>query len=132
MIQFHRTSNMTLLLDFDIAGLNNLAETFQSALMTGQATIQMMLNRSVINLKRSAQTLVTDVIIRLEGNEEVFAQTENGFVWLFSQEMLENAVWYFQEAVRLGNCYPAEFLYVKIPKNKKHKDFIFCEMLSET
>lgn len=78
-------------------------------------------------MKRRARTEFKGILIET-GKETMMLLQQGEPVWTIDREDLESAIDQLVRGESLGYVSPAEFMQVKIPKNKK-LDYVFCELV---
>lgn len=114
----------------DAGGAAVLADAFREALAGGRARLEVLFDFSVLTMKRAASSQSTHVEVALgDVAEPAFSRSPDGVSWILGHEDLESGIASLQAALNKRAFVPAEFLRVKVPKNKK-LDYIFAEFQS--
>ena len=130
VIKFHRDDKLSIWLTFNLAGLENLIKAFKGALRREVESINALMDMSVITLKKKATEKMVSIEIRL-GKSTLIAKHEEQIFWYFEKEVLEDAIGRLDRCLAENNFYPAEFIRVKVSKNKK-LDYIYCDLRNES
>jgi len=127
MIELDRSDGMSIWLRCDQGGLNQLLETFRSALRGEIPHLDARVDMSTMTLKRKSR--VRDASIRLQiGNETQLTRCEDDISWLISREDLESGLGRLERSAVEGFFSPAEFMRIQVRKNRK-LDYLYCEIV---
>lgn len=128
MIEFTRTSNTSIELKFDAAGLHSLIDAMRSVLARTTTTIEASFDMPIVTMKRSSPKKLLSLSVMLEA-ETTLAKREESVVWSLDAEDAESALTQLQNCQSIGFFSPSEFLRVQSRKNK-NMDWIYGEMVS--
>ncbi|HHX17358.1 MAG TPA: hypothetical protein GX727_00690 [Clostridium sp.] len=130
MIQLKREDAMSIKLLFDKEGLSHLLNSFKKVFIGELSIIDVQLDSAVITLKKRS---IENVSIKIEYTESSSTQIykqNNEIIWSLEQEDIEDAIYLLEQCIVEGYFSPAEFIRVKVPKNKK-LDYIYCELMED-
>lgn len=124
MIELSRQDRLSIQLKLNKAGLGALLGALVDA-STGEATrLDAIVDDSVFNSKRKSSTKSVSLKLML-GDDCVLSRGNEGVVWKLTLDDFESAVASLRHTIKEGWCFPAEFLQVKVPKNKD-LDTMYC------
>jgi hypothetical protein len=111
----------------DADGAALLSSAFREALAGGSVRVEVLLGRSVLTMKRDSriQGKAVEVVLG-DVAEPTLSLVRNDVVWVLGREDLEAGIESLENALQKHAFVPAEFLLVRVPKNKK-LDYIYAE-----
>ena len=132
MIKFYRIDNRSVNLCFDECGNEELSKMFTMLLKGNEVCLNVEFDMSIIRMKKSQSK---HCLIYVEMDNEIdgaeFNIEEEKIVWRIDNDYVEMCIEQFGTCKKNGFFFPAEFIYIKVPKNK-NLDCIYCEFIETT
>lgn len=131
MIKMIRDFSSSITMTFDEDGNKELLEGFKNALNpTVPGVIEVCFDKAVLTLKKHTIESVKVTILR-DGNVDysTIERVEDSIVWKLDEEDIDMGIEFFERSMQKGYFFPAEFIYAKIAKNKKHIDHMYCKRI---
>lgn len=131
MIKIFRQAKRAIYMEFDEDGNDNLIKMFRQIRDGKEFILNAELDMAVIKFKRSP-IKVYEIIV--ENDNEVDGSVillQNGKVmWKMDNEYVGMGLERFQECKEKGVFFPAEFIYIQVPKNKD-LDYMYCDFIND-
>jgi hypothetical protein len=111
-----------------MSGLDQLINVCKKVLRGGKESISVLMDMSVVTMKETSNEMEVSLTISIGESTLIKKHDEHKQIfWLFTKEELEDAVGRLEQCKAEGYFSPAEFIRVKVPKNRR-LDYIYCEM----
>lgn len=120
---------MSVNIEFDKDGCCELLDMFNEVLKGKEFELSVEFDSKVIKIKKNG-TIKNSIILCDKNTENSSVLTlENGnIIWKIGQDDIEIGIDQFTECKKQGYFFPAEFIRVQTPKNKK-PDYMYCELV---
>lgn len=120
---------MSIYIEFDKEGCSNLLDMFNEIYKEKEFELRVEFDPSVMKMKKGG-TLKSLVVLCNKNTEDksVFTLENNNLIWKMEQDDIELGIEMFTECKQQGYFFPAEFIQIQTPKNKK-LDYIYCELV---
>lgn len=120
---------MSIYIEFDKEGCSNLLDMFNEIYKEKEFELRVEFDPSVMKMKKGG-TLKSLVVLCNKNTEDksVFTLENNNLIWKMEQDDIELGIEMFTECKQQGYFFPAEFIRIQTPKNKK-LDYIYCELV---
>jgi hypothetical protein len=127
MIEFTRTSDISIDLKFDAEGLQNLTEAMRSVLAGASTTIEAAFDMPIVTMKRRSPKKQISLIVT-PGEATTLNRVDDQIVWALHWEDADCALLRFLNCQEMGLFNPAEFLSIQTRKNK-NSDHVYCTLV---
>lgn len=116
---------------FDDEGNEKLIKMFNDILEGKEVILDVEFDMSVVKMKKALQKSCTIIV---KNDNEIDGATlylkDKKIIWKIDSEYADMGAYIFKNCKEEGFFYPAEFMYIQVPKNKK-LDCMYCELVTD-
>ena len=129
MIKITRQDKTSIYMIFDDEGNERLISAFETVLKGKKSELSIIFDYSVISMKK--RNVQENVLISLEIDNNIkyasIYKSDENIIWAMDEEDAIFGLESFNDCKKSGCFFPAEFIRLKILKNKNVDD-MYCEM----
>lgn len=131
MIKVYRQSRRAIYMEFDKEGNDNLINMFMQIRDGKEFILNVGFDMAVVKLKKN-QSQTHEIIVQSDNNVDgsVILFRDGRIIWKMDNDYVDMGLERFQECKRQGVFFPAEFIYIQVPKNKD-LDCMYCDLVGD-
>ena len=129
MIKIFRSMYGSINIEFDETGNCDILKMFNELYKGREYQLRIEFDMGIIQKKKRGER-ENLILICKQSNEEdsAFRKQDGNIVWVINQEDIESGIERFSECKKDGYFFPAEFIQMSIPGNKRSV-YVYCRLV---
>ena len=129
MIKILRQDSRSIYIEFDKEGSHSLLKMFNEIYNEKEFELSAEFDMGVLKMRKGG-TIKSSIISCKKNSEDqsVFTIENDNIMWKMDEDDIEMGIEKFTECEQQGYFFPAEFIRICTPRNKK-LDYIYCKLV---